>query len=247
MILNLELPTDIFRLNHGVHLSLVFSKLPISTSYESDFCFISKSSAEWNIVFIELEKPSSKFFNKNGTMAHDFNTGYSQIKNWQTHFSRLENQLAFKNIPVIKNIMSVNPKMYENPCNFKYILVTGRRNELENSKYYYKRNEYCNETTYVLTYDSLYENLKYKNDKYICRIKNNDLYIDSEEFIDDNVFAWTDCVNIKIKPKVYDKLIEISKKRPNYSDSNLDFLNFLGENTDIKLDNLKNNLIKKIE
>ena len=50
------IPTKPFELNHGVHFSLVFKKFKIGTSYISDFFYMTKSTAEWNFVFIELEK-----------------------------------------------------------------------------------------------------------------------------------------------------------------------------------------------
>lgn len=239
------LPTETFKLNHGIHLSLVFSKLPIGNSYISDFCFISKSSAEWNIVFIELEKPNARFFNKDGTQSIDFNKGYSQILDWKRYFSSAENQLAFKQIPAIKTIMSTNPKMYYNPCNYKYILVLGRRENLQASNFYEKRRELCTNDIYIMTYDSLYENLAQKTKKYNCRIKDNYLYIDSEHFVDESVFAWTDCTNIKIKQILLKTLENNRKKHPMLPKVPLS--DYLGENTDKKLEILRSNIINKIE
>lgn len=119
-------------------------------------------------MFIELEKPDARFFNKNGTQSNDFNKGYSQILDCKRYFSSTENQLAFKQIPVIKTILSTNPKMYNNPCNYKYILVLGRREDLQNSNFYEKRKEYCSNNIYVMTYDSLYENLAHKTKNIIA-------------------------------------------------------------------------------
>lgn len=238
-----ELIPTTFMLNHGVHHSLVFSKLAIGNSLISDFCFISKSSAEWNIVFIELEKPDARFFNKDGTQSNDLNKGYSQILDWKRYFSLPENQLAFKRRPVIKTIMAGNPKMYDNPCNFKYILVLGRRKTLEESNFTEKRRELCTNDIYVMTYDSLYENLSQKDKKYICRIKDDYLYIDSDEFISDSVFAWTDCTNIRAKQRVIDKLEENWQK---YLKTNETLFDYFVKDMPTKFEHLRNNVINTV-
>ncbi len=42
--------------NHGIHLSLVLRKLSFGADYKTDFFFFSKSSDDWNAVFIEIEE-----------------------------------------------------------------------------------------------------------------------------------------------------------------------------------------------
>lgn len=60
--------------NHGLHLSTVFRKFPLSSEYIPDFLYVSKSSDDWNVVFIEIEKPSSKYFLNNTTNFHNDGT-----------------------------------------------------------------------------------------------------------------------------------------------------------------------------
>jgi hypothetical protein len=50
--------------NHGIGCGLVLRKLPFGPDYKSDFFYFSKSSDDWNAVFIELEKPQSRFFSE---------------------------------------------------------------------------------------------------------------------------------------------------------------------------------------
>jgi hypothetical protein len=47
--------------NHGIGCNLVLRKLPFGADYKTDFFYFSKSTDDWNAVFIELEKPSSRF------------------------------------------------------------------------------------------------------------------------------------------------------------------------------------------
>lgn len=45
---------------------------------------MSKSSDDWNIVFVEIEKPGSRFFRDNSNALHpDFQAGLQQINRWR--------------------------------------------------------------------------------------------------------------------------------------------------------------------
>ncbi|MBQ9246454.1 DUF4263 domain-containing protein [bacterium] len=233
------IPTKPFELNHFVHFSLIFKKLQLGTSHISDFCFLSKSSAEWNIVFIELEKPDSKFFNNDGTITRDLNVGISQIQDWNAYFSIEENKLAFKQNKVIKELMSFNPNFFHNPCNFKYILVIGRRETLYNSKFKDKFRSIFPRNSYIMTYDSLYEALDKKNDNYICHIENDELYIDSTKYVNDVMFHWLSCNNIRIKEQLY---LELEKRNTPYNKNN--FIETQTKLSPEKLELIKKNIFK---
>src|SRR5688500_413666 len=58
--------------------------------------FFSKSSDEWNAVFIELEKPASKFFRGNTNTFHrDFVDAKYQMTRWRAWLSSDQNKQAF--------------------------------------------------------------------------------------------------------------------------------------------------------
>jgi Zn-dependent M32 family carboxypeptidase len=56
---NTELVPREFTQNHGVHLDLVIRKLSLAKDYCADFFYMAKSSADWNLILVELEKPLS--------------------------------------------------------------------------------------------------------------------------------------------------------------------------------------------
>lgn len=230
------IPTKPFELNHCVHFSLVFKKFKIGTSYISDFFYMTKSTAEWNFVFIELEKPNAKLFNKDGNISYELNTGISQIQNWQTYFSSIENRLAFKQNTIIKELISFNPSFFHKPINFKYILVIGRRNELENSVHKEKFRSLFPQDSYIMTYDSLCESLSQKQEHYICRIVDNKLCIDTDKLIEDNIFHWLKCNNIRIRETLYNELktkyskFDETSLLEKYTKLSPQKLNFLKEN-----------------
>ncbi len=241
------IPTGAFKLNHGVHMSLIFSKMPIGSMYKSDFFLISKSSAEWNLIFIELEKPNANLFTKEGRYAQDLNAGIKQINDWKSYFYKLENQLSFREHPVIKKLLSFNSALYENPINFRYILVIGRRKKLIDNnqlKYWRTLNKESGDT-YYMTYDSLYEGIKQENDRYICHIEKDFLCIDSEKMLPGDselgisVLCHTDCNGIKIKQSLYDEVLK-------YQNNNIGNYNkILGNDFENKLSILKKNIYTK--
>lgn len=234
------IPCGSFLLNHFTHLSLIFSKMPIDCIYKTDFFFISKSSAEWNLVFVELEKPSCRLFNKEGTYSQELNKAIKQVDDWQAYFLDNSNKESFKKHPVVKKIINTVPALSENPFNFKFILVIGRRQEL-NDKALYKRWSTLNNSNrdrYIMTYDSLIENLREKSEKYLCHISKDNIIIDNEKLIDPQFFECTDCNNTRIKQKLYDALYSKSQNFKGLLSRGL-----LGFNTDDKLKKLKDNII----
>jgi hypothetical protein len=67
----IEAHTELFfpphLLNHRIHLDLLVSKFRLDTTLVTDFAYLTKSSAEWYIVFVELEDPSKQLFTKKAT------------------------------------------------------------------------------------------------------------------------------------------------------------------------------------
>ena len=51
---NTELIPLPYLLNHQVHFNFIFSKLTISDSLTSDYAYLTKSSAKWVMVLMEL-------------------------------------------------------------------------------------------------------------------------------------------------------------------------------------------------
>ena len=74
----------------------MFRKLPFGTNYKSDFFYLSKSSDDWNCVFIELERPQAKFFKpKSNELTDEFLAGLNQIDTWRAWFLNAANRQFF--------------------------------------------------------------------------------------------------------------------------------------------------------
>lgn len=174
--------------NHGIHLDLVLRKLGIGKDYVTDFFYLAKSSAKWHCVFIELERPSSKFF-KDGTndIHGDFQKGLDQIHRWKAWFSNNANRTGFLD----GEISMLRVPLSQNPCELKYVLVSGRRAELEGNNV--RRSvvtSYETDDFHILTYDSLLEALHSKRPLYVGARRNEYVEISSSSFAGEDLFAW---------------------------------------------------------
>lgn len=193
-----------FEQNHGIHSSTVLRKLPLSSDYKPDFVYLAKSSDNWNVVLIEIEKPSSKYFKKNSTTFHtDFVLALQQMNNWRAWFEEESNRNHFKN-----NILQgfvVPAHMAKNPFNFKYVLVHGRRSEYEKNtiKTGLIRSQQRDDFS-IISFDSLAENIERKYKLYVGVKKNTHYELISDEFLDESIFAWMNTDHLAITQKIFD-------------------------------------------
>ena len=93
-----------------------------------DFVWLANDSLSFVPVFIEIEKPSKKIFNADGTTNAEFNQALGQIHEWKYLLNQPTNiQLLYDafNLP-----LDLRDKMFKP----QYLLVYGRREEYENDK-----------------------------------------------------------------------------------------------------------------
>ncbi|EIK0750392.1 DUF4263 domain-containing protein [Escherichia coli] len=205
-----------FEQNHGIHFSTVFRKLLLSSDYKPDFVYLSKSSDNWNVVLVEIEKPSSKYFKNNSTTFHaDFNLALQQMNTWRAWFDDESNRNHFKN-----NILQgfIEPAhMGRNPFNFKYVLVHGRRSEYENNtqKTALIRGQQRSDFS-IISFDSLAENIEKKYKLYVGVKKNSHYELISKEFVDEGIFSWMNIDFLAITQSIYDDAIAKSDSWHHY-------------------------------
>ena len=157
---NTQLIPRIFLSNHGIHLGTVFLKVLIGNgAYKSDFMLITKSTADWTCVHIEIENPASKPFTKSGELSSAFSHAISQVNSWRSLLTRPEQQIAFKE-RIKKSLLC---HMSDNPIGHKFVLVFGRREDLTQDKMELWRS-LSNDSFHVMTFDSLFEDDSKAND-----------------------------------------------------------------------------------
>ena len=194
-----------FLQNHGVAQHLVLRKLSFGADYKTDFFYFSKSSDDWNAVFIELEKPSSKFFKASSNDFHlDFISALQQINQWRAWFLSDRNRGAFLSTV---SAIQVPEHMAGNPTNNKYVLVFGRRSEyasnVDRSRLIAASESHDFK---IITFDSLAEDLDWKYELTVESRHNEFIDILTDEIVDPSLYAWVEPTQLRVSKILYDKI-----------------------------------------
>ena len=191
--------------NHGIHLGLVLRKLAFGADYKTDFFYFSKSTVDWNAVFIEIEKPSSRFFKRNTNEFHsDFLKALAQINQWKAWFRSQGNMGAFLSAV---NAIQVPIQMACNPTFNKYVLVFGRRSE------YVKNRDRINliganesDDFKIITFDSLAEGLIGKYEISVGSRHNQFIDILTDEVTDPSLYGCVEPTQLRVSKALHDRL-----------------------------------------
>lgn len=142
-----------FRSGHYPWLCGLISQ-PVLPSYnhrKPDFMWISKNSSEVEPVLIEIEAPGKPWFTKDGQATSKLSQAIKQVAEWKLWFEESHNVEAFKDYYELNNGLLNSRKL--NPS---YVLVYGRREEMDRNPYFSKlRNEMFPSDVTAMTYDRL--------------------------------------------------------------------------------------------
>jgi hypothetical protein len=112
--------------SHGpLHDALISQPiLPGLRSRRPDFLWITKHSAKWFPMLIEIERPDKKVFRQDGVPTAEFTEARHQIAQWRAWFGAPENVQKFVAEYGV-------PDHYLRFCSMepRYILIVGRRSE----------------------------------------------------------------------------------------------------------------------
>ncbi len=191
--------------NHGIGLSLVLRKLAFASDYKTDFFYFSKSSDDWNAVFIELEKPTSRFFKGNTNEFHgDFLRAQQQINQWRGWFLSDQNKAGF-----LASVSSVQvpEHMARNPTYNKYILVFGRRAEDESNEDRRRLVKAAETDDFkIISFDSLAEGLSQKYELIVGSRHNQFIDVHTDEIVDAGMYAWMEPTRLRVSKALHEKL-----------------------------------------
>lgn len=114
---------------HYPTMCTLISQPEIGTSIirKPDFLWLAGNSLFFCPVFVEIESPHKKMFNKDNTSTAIFNQALQQIEEWKALLSRPTTISAFYehyNIPLFEREKTFRPQ---------FLLVYGRRSEYENN------------------------------------------------------------------------------------------------------------------
>ncbi len=206
--------------NHGLHLSTVFRKFPLSSEYIPDFLYVSKSSDDWNVVFIEIEKPSSKYFLNNTTNFHnDFTKAIEQMNDWRAWISIPANLESLKQNSLIHFL--VPSVMQRNPLNIKYLLVHGRRKEYEGNEIRKNKIRSMERDDFkIISFDNLAVNIEKHEKLYIAKKTKTHIDILSDEYVDDGIFVWMSPTSYRINQNLFNDTINKKNHSNSYTNQN---------------------------
>jgi hypothetical protein len=70
----------------------VIKEFPLGSEYKADFAVIAPFSGGFEIKHIEVEPPSSGFFNKDGSLSARANKALEQVNSWKTYIEKNRQQ-----------------------------------------------------------------------------------------------------------------------------------------------------------
>lgn len=193
--------------NHGIHFSIVLRKLRLAENYITDFFYLSKSSADWHVVFVELERPSTPFFKPGADDLHpEFLNGLNQIDRWRAWVATPGNMehLFQETIEPLWRPAS----MQRNPKYVKYVLVTGRRAEYVGD---YRKTGLIaakeRDDFKILSYDSLLDGAPKNEAVYVGVRTNSHIQLLTHDFVEESTFAWIEPGRLEISPILRDNIL----------------------------------------
>lgn len=144
------MPTP-FMLNHQLHFNSFISKFPVGPWF-TDFTYLTKSTVEWWVVLMEIENPHKKLFKGNidhAVFTAEYTQSRQQLRDWKSYIDDHKTE-------VIESLSRFRKPLSENKVSFKYVMVMGRRSEIENSEA--RRRAIAEENSNdlrIITYDTL--------------------------------------------------------------------------------------------
>jgi hypothetical protein len=143
-------------LNHKLHDDSVITKLEIGTSLISDFAYLTKSTVEWWLVLIEIERSDKRIFTRDEnwpTFTAQFTRARAQVDRWRTVVERKRDQLVGRMDPLRHHLR-------DNLVSFKYVLVYGRDETNGNQARIDALRNLNTDDVKVMTHDSLIRGFK---------------------------------------------------------------------------------------
>ncbi|WP_172652400.1 Shedu anti-phage system protein SduA domain-containing protein [Rhodococcus opacus] len=115
--------------HHGSEMLAVFGEPELTGAgrgYEPDFMWVTRSTSLITPILIEIEKPSKRWFKKNGRPTGEFRDAHAQLNDWRSWFSIDENRALFRQKYLFFD-------RYESrPIEPQFVLIYGRQSEFEN-------------------------------------------------------------------------------------------------------------------
>jgi hypothetical protein len=117
--------------HHGSDLGVVFSQPRLTGAgrmREPDFMWVTRSTGLITPILVEIERPSKRWFNKDGTPNASFTQAHDQLNEWRAWFAKPGNDAIFR-----ERFMLAGETYDHRPLQPQYVLVYGRQSEFEST------------------------------------------------------------------------------------------------------------------
>ncbi|WP_436772213.1 Shedu anti-phage system protein SduA domain-containing protein [Yinghuangia sp. YIM S09857] len=115
--------------HHGSEMGAVFRRPNLiggGRTFEPDFMWVTRSSGLVTPILIEIEKPSKRWFKKDGRPTSDFTEARDQLNDWRSWFARDGNHSLFRD-----KFLLLGDRYYDRPLEPQYVLIYGRDSEFQ--------------------------------------------------------------------------------------------------------------------
>lgn len=115
--------------HHRSDAGAVFSRPLLNgqnKNFAPDFMWVTRSSGLITPILIEIEKPSKRWFNKDGRPSKHFTDAHDQLNEWRAWFQEGDNATAFR-----ARFMFMGDRYADRPLEPQFVLIYGRESEFE--------------------------------------------------------------------------------------------------------------------
>jgi len=115
--------------HHGSEVGAVFRRPTLQgtgRSFEPDFMWVTHSSGLVTPILVEIEKPSKRWFKKDGRPTQAFTEAHDQLNDWRAWFATDGNSSAFR-----EKFLFLGDQHLDRPLEPQFVLVYGRQAEFE--------------------------------------------------------------------------------------------------------------------
>lgn len=154
--------------HHGSDMGAVFRRPKLTgegRAFEPDFMWVTRSTSLVTPVLIEIEKPSKRWFRKDGRPASAFTEAHDQLNDWRSWFARAANRALFR-----ERFLFLSEKYEDRPIVPQYVLIYGRESEFRPggghanpSELRYKRDLQRGADESFMTFDALRPRFDHSN------------------------------------------------------------------------------------
>lgn len=148
----------------------------------------------WNLVLVEIERPSKKFFKRKGKFSGDFNAPRDQIADWRTWCEGEASTILLR-----RQLGPVLIPLGWNPIRIRYVLVFGRRAEVEGKLR--NQEKLASEEKgdlRIVSFDGLCEGLEQRSKLCLAARTNDFVDLLSDDCVPEQMFNWVDPGDIRI-------------------------------------------------